>query len=328
MAAQALFFSPSFSFSHSLILSFSHMEPFELYILGCGSANPTQKHLPASQVLSTRGKLFMIDCGEGTQTRFARQGLSMKRVGHIFISHAHGDHCLGLPGLICTMSLLGRTSQLHIHAPQELEPFLQAALRLFCPNLEFQVLFHAVDTTTHQIVYEDRSIEVWSLPLRHRVPCCGYLFREKPGLPHIRREIIDMYEVPVSQINNIKAGMDWTLKDGTVIPNSCFVTPPSPVRSFAYCSDTTPLPSLTPMIQGVDLLFHEATFDKDNEFRARQTFHSTTVEAAQIAHDAQVGRLCIGHYSSRMRDEAKMLAEAQAFFPNTILANEGLHISI
>lgn len=304
------------------------MEPLDLYILGCGSANPTQRHQPASQVLSTRGKMFMIDCGEGTQTRFARLGLSMKRVGHIFISHAHGDHCLGLPGLICTMSLLGRTSQLHIHGPQELEPFLQSALQLFCPNLEFQVLFHAVDTTRHQLIHHDRSIEVWSLPLRHRVPCCGFLFREKPGQPHIRRDMIDMYEIPVSQINNIKAGMDWTMPDGTIIPNSRLTTPPSPTRSYAYCSDTSPLPSLIPLIEGVDLLFHEATFDKENEFRARQTFHSTTLEAAQTAKDAHVGQLVIGHYSSRMRNEEQMLNEARSIFPNTILSDEGKHISI
>ena len=304
------------------------MEPLDLHIIGCGSANPTQKHRPACQVLSTRGKNFMIDCGEGSQNRFARQGLSMKRIGHIFISHAHADHCLGLPGLICTMSLLGRTSQLHIHGPQELEPFLQSALGLFCPHLEFQVLYHVVDTRAHALIYEDRSIEVWSLPLRHRVPCCGYLFREKPGQRHIRRDMIDMYEIPISQINNIKAGMDWTLDDGTVIPNDRLTTPPSPTRSFAYCSDTAPQPSLVPLIQGVDLLFHEATFDKENEFRARQTFHSTTLEAAQIAHEAQVGRLCIGHYSSRMRNEQKLLAEARSIFANTILANEGLKISI
>lgn len=304
------------------------MEPLELHIIGCGSANPTQRHRPACQVLSTRGKLFMIDCGEGTQERFAQKGLSMKRVGHIFISHAHGDHCLGLPGLICTMSLLGRTAQLHIHGPKELEAFLQSATELFCPNLEFEVIFHAVDTRKHQIVHEDKSIEVWSLPLCHRVPCCGFLFREKPSLPHIRRDMIDMYEIPISQINNIKAGMDWTLPDGTIVPNEKLVTPPTPPRSFAYCSDTTPLPSLVPMIKDVDLLFHEATFDQENEFRARQTYHSTTTEAAGIAKEAHVGQLCIGHYSSRMRDEEKMLREARSIFPNTVLADEGKSIII
>ena len=270
----------------------------------------------------------MVDCGEGTQTRFARMGLSIQRVGHIFISHAHADHSLGLPGLICTMSLLGRTSQLHIHGPRELEAYLQTSMQTFCPEPDFQVLFHPVDTARHQLIFEDRSIEVWSLPLRHRVPCCGYLFREKPGLPHIRREMIDMYEIPVSQINNIKAGQDWTLPDGTVVPNSRLVTPPSPTRSYAYCSDTAPLPSLVQQIEGVDLLFHEATYFKDDELRARQTFHSTSVEAAQTALNARVGRLCIGHYSARIKDEPRLLREAQSIFPNTILADEGLHLCI
>ncbi len=321
----------TFSILHSTfyILHFNKsVEPFDIYIIGCGSANPTQRHLPACQVLSTHGKQFMIDCGEGTQTRFARMGLNMNRVGHIFISHAHGDHCLGLPGLICTMSLLGRTAQLHIHGPKELEGFLQNALQLFCPHLDFQVEFHTVDTTRHQMVHEDRSMEVWSLPLRHRVPCCGYLFREKEGLRHIRREMIEVYDIPISQINNIKAGMDWTLPDGTVVPNSRLTTPPSPTRSFAYCSDTGPVPTLAPMIHGVDLLFHEATYGKDDELRARQTNHSTSVEAAEIARKAEVGKLCIGHYSSRIKEEGKLLLEAQEIFPNTILADEGLHISI
>lgn len=304
------------------------MEPLTLHILGCGSANPTKTHKPACQVLSTRGKNFMIDCGEGTQMRLARLGLSMKRIGHIFISHTHGDHCMGLPGLICTMSLLGRTAQLHIHAPQQLEPFLQTAMQTFCPDLDFQVIFHPVNTRLHKLIYEDKSIEVWSLPLHHRVPCCGYLFREKPGLPHIRRDMIDMYEIPVSQINNIKAGMDWIQPDGTVVPNDRLVTPPSPSRSFAYCSDTTYLPSLAELVRGVDLLFHESTYPQDNVLRARQTFHSTSAEAAQIARMAQVRRLCIGHYSARIKDEAALLREAQAIFPNTILANEGLKIDI
>lgn len=304
------------------------MEPLDLYILGCGSANPTQRHQPASQVLSMRGKHFMIDCGEGTQTRLARRGLGMKRIGHIFISHAHGDHSLGLPGLICTMSLLGRTAQLHIHAPQELKTFLDISLQTFCPDLDFEVLFHCIDTTQHQIIFEDRSIEVWSLPLHHRVPCCGFLFREKTGQRHIRREMIDFYDIPTSQISNIKAGKDWTMPDGAVIPNEQLTTPPSPSRSFAYCSDTTYLPRLAEMIQGVDLLFHEATFGKADELRTKWTYHSTAEQAAQIAVQANAKRLCIGHFSARIKDEEQLLHEAKAIFPNTILANEGLHISI
>jgi len=304
------------------------VEPFEVNILGCGSANPTQKHLPACQVVQTRGKAFMIDCGEGCQMRLGRQGINMNRIGHIFISHAHGDHCFGLPGLISTMGLLGRVAQLHIHGPQELEPWLENTLKSFCQEMEYEVIYYPVDTESNQLIYEDRSIEVWSLPLRHRIPCCGYLFREKPGQRHIRREMIDAFEIPISQINNIKAGADWTLPDGTIIPNERLTTPPSPTRSFAYCSDTAPLPHLAEQIKGVNLLFHEATFGQDDEMRARLTNHSTSIQAAKVALAAGVGQLCIGHYSARIEDEQQLLEEAKSIFPNTILGDEGLKISI
>jgi len=304
------------------------MEEFSVHILGCGSANPTQRHRPASQVLAMRGKLFMVDCGEGSQTRMVQQGLGMKRLNHIFITHTHGDHCFGLPGLISTMGLLGRTAQLHLYAPKDLEPFIKQTLETFCQDIEYKVLFHVVDTTKNALVYEDRSIEVWTLPLRHRVPCCGYLFREKQGLRHIRRDKIDFYNIPVSQINNIKAGADWTAKDGTTIPNEQLTTDPTPTRSWAYVSDTSYLPSLVPMLSGVNLLFHEATFSKDDELRAKKTFHSTSLQAACIAKKANVGQLCIGHYSARIDNENKLLDEAKEMFPNTILANERLKIVI
>ena len=275
-----------------------------------------------------RGKLFMVDCGEGTLMRLAQQGLAMNKIGHIFISHAHGDHCFGLPGLISTMGLLGRVSQLHIHGPQELEPFIQQTLQTFCQEMEYEVLFHPVLTREHYLIYEDRSIEVWSLPLRHRVPCCGFHFREKPGQRHIRREMIEMYEIPVCHINNIKAGADWLMPDGEVIPNDRLTLPPSPTRSYAYCSDTSYKPCISEWIQGVDLLFHEATFNQENLLRAQQTNHSTSEQAAKVALAANAKRLCIGHYSARIHDEQQLLREAQAIFPNTILADEGLKIEI
>ncbi len=304
------------------------MEEFSIHILGCGSANPLQRHKPASQVLCTRGKLFMVDCGEGTQMRLSSQGLPLGRLGHIFLTHPHGDHCFGLPGIINTMGLLGRTAQLHIHAPKEIEPFIMQTLSIFCHDPGYPIIFHSVDTTQHRMIHEDRSIEVWSLPLNHRVPCCGYLFREKQGLRHIRREMIDTYEIPIYYINNIKAGADWTLDDGTVIPNEKLTTPPSSTRSWAYVSDTRFFPSLANLVKGVDLLFHEATFGKDDEQRARQTHHSTSTQAATIARDAGVGQLCIGHYSARIKDEETHLAEAKAVFPNTILANEGMKLTL
>lgn len=307
------------------------METFNIHILGCGSANPLGKHKPASQVLSMRGKLFMVDCGEGTQMRLAEQHLQMNRIGHIFITHGHGDHCFGLPGLINTMGLLGRNAQLHVHAPVTLEEFLNTILHVFCQQMTYPVIFHAVDTTQHKCIYEDRSLEVWSIPLNHRVPCCGYLFKEKEGLRHINRQMIEAYEIPTYQLNNIKAGANWTTADGELIPNEILTTPPTPTRSWAYVSDTRVKEDIVPWIHGVNLLYHEATFPATELLRAKQTYHSTGKEAGQIARMAAVKLLCIGHYSARIKTaqaEAQLLTEAQQEFTNTILADEGLCIKL
>lgn len=304
------------------------MESFTLHILGCGSARPTRKHSPACQVLDCRGKLFMTDCGEGAQLSFTHSRLNMNRLGHIFISHNHGDHVFGLPGLICTLSLLGRTADLHIHAPEQMRPFLEMAQTWWCENPGYRIVFHPVDTTRHALVHEDRSIEVWSLPLRHRVPCSGYLFREKPGLPHIRREMIDAFNIPFSQINNIKAGSGWITPDGTILSHQQLTIPAAPSRSYAYCSDTVFTPSLVPLIKGCTLLFHEATYPGCKAARAKETAHSTAPQAAQIALEAQVGKLCIGHFSASIDNENELLQEAKSIFPNTLLAKEGLQINL
>lgn len=255
--------------------------------------------------------------------QWARVGLGMSRLNHIFISHIHGDHCFGLPGLISTMGLLGRTADLHIHAPAGLKPFVDCILTHFCQDMDYDVFFHEVDTTQHQMVYEDRSVEVWSLPLKHRVPCAGFLFKEKPLLPHIRPEMLQAYDIPVSQVNNIKAGMDWTTPDGDVIPNSRLTRPADPPRSYAYCSDTQYMPRLAQWLKGVNLLFHEATFGEGYAKRAQQTCHSTARQAAMVAEAAGAGRLLVGHYSGRVKDEKMHLAEAKEVFANSFLSNEG-----
>ncbi len=270
----------------------------------------------------------MIDCGEGAQSGFARQGFNMNRLGHIFISHNHGDHVFGLPGLISTMGLLGRTADLHIHGPQQMEEFMTMLLRTYCEGMTYNVLFHSVDTTRHQIVHQDRSITVWSIPLSHRIPCSGYLFREVPSLPHIRREMIDAYCIPVSQINNIKAGASWVTEDGTLIPNERLTIPAEPPRSYAYCSDTAYQPALSDLLKGITLLYHEATYPQELLARAQETCHSTALQAAMIARNAKVGRLCIGHYSGRIKDETAHLKEATEIFPNTVLADEGLILEL
>lgn len=299
------------------------MEPFKVHILGCGSALPTMKHLPSSQVVDIRGKLFMIDCAEGTQVQLRRTHQSFSRISSVFISHLHGDHCFGLIGMISTFGLSGRTSPLHIYAPAEMGKLLQLQTEMFLQTLEFEVIFHAVDTTKASIIYEDRSLSVSTIPLEHRIPCSGFLFREKPTLPHIRREMIDYYQIPLSQIQNVKNGMDWTTESGEVIPNSRLVTPAAATRSYAYCSDTRYIPYLYKQLQGVNLLYHESTYAEDRAAKAVLYNHSTAKQAAMVARDAGVGKLLLGHYSARYDDEQVLLNEAKEVFPNTFLTNEG-----
>lgn len=298
------------------------MEPFRVYVLGCGSALPTTRHLPSMQVVECRGKLFMVDCGEGAQLQVRRSSLSFGKLGHIFISHLHGDHCFGLLGLISSFGLLGRTATLHIYAPGQLQTMLAAQMQFFCRDLGYEVEFHPVDTTRQAVIYDDRSLTVETIPLEHRVPCCGYLFREKPSLPHIRRDMIDLYQIPMSQINNIKAGQGYTCEDGTVVPHERLVTPADSPRSYAYCSDTRFMPSLAESLKGVSTLYHESTYAADNILMAEKYYHSTAAQAATVARDAGVGKLLLGHFSSRYTDENILLEEARKVFPESYLSRE------
>lgn len=304
------------------------METFRVHILGCSSATPTVKHFPACQVLNVREKLFMIDCGEGAQWQLRRQCLPFSRLQAIFLSHLHGDHVFGLPGLISTFSMLGRTQSLHIYAPDDLESVLTPWLDFFSPGLEFELVFHQVDPKQEAVIYEDRSMRVTTLPLSHRVPCCGYRFDEKPTLPHIRRDMIDFLQIPTYAIAGIKEGGSWTDAEGREWSHEQLTTPSYAPRSYAYCSDTQYRSDLAERVKGVNLLYHEATFDSTVEARARQTCHSMAHQAAQVALDAGAKRLLIGHFSARYDNEAPLLREAQAVFPATMPANEGLTIEI
>lgn len=304
------------------------MEKFELTILGCGSALPTVRHFATSQVINVREKLYMIDCGEGAQLQMRRSRLKFSHLNHIFISHLHGDHCFGLIGLISTFGLLGRTAALHVHAPKDFGPMLQSLLDFFCKGSGFEVEFHPVDTTRHALIHEDRSVSVYSIPLRHRIACCGFLFKEKALLPHIKRDLIDFYQIPLCEINNIKNGKDWVTAEGKVVPYTHLTTPAAPPRAYAYCSDTCYLPELSRVVEGVDLLFHEATFLHEDRQRARETFHTTALQAATLAKASHVKALCIGHFSARYEDESVLLDEARSVFPATVLAKENLVIRI
>ena len=300
------------------------MKSFKVHILGCGSALPTLQHYASSQIVEFRDKCFMIDCGEGTQMQVRHTHIHFSKIQAVFISHIHGDHCFGLIGMISTFGMLGRTAPLHIYAPAELESILNAQVELFCTGLEYNIVFHAVDTAERTVIYEDRSLIVETIPLEHRVPCCGFIFREKPALPHIRRDMIDFYNIPISQINSIKAGAGWTTPDGDFVPHERITVPADAPRSYAYCSDTHYLPHLHELIKGVSTLYHESTYAEDNIEKARIYHHSTAAQAAMVARDANVGKLLLGHYSSRYRDESVLLDEAKAIFPNSYLTNEKL----
>jgi len=298
------------------------LEPFRVHILGCGSALPTPRHHASAQVVEVRGKLFLVDCGEGTQIQLRRSHIRFTKISAVFISHLHGDHCFGLIGMLSTFGLLGRTARLAIYAPQALEEVLRLQMKLFCHDFDYEVDFHAVDTARQQVVYDDRSLTVETLPLEHRMPCCGYLFREKPLQPHIRRDMIDFYHIPLSQIGNIKAGADWTTPDGDIVPNSQLVTPAQQPRSYAYCSDTRYIPTLHKRIMGVSTLYHESTYGEDNLTLAQKYCHSTARQAAQVALDAHAGKLLLGHYSQRYDDEQVLLREALEVFPQSFLTDE------
>lgn len=304
------------------------MAEFNINILGCGSALPTTRHLATSQIVDLRDKLYMIDCGEGTQVQMRRMRVRFGRLAHIFISHLHGDHCFGLPGLISTLGMLGRTGELVMHGPKEVETYLRPVMDLFCRGMEFEVRFNPVDTRSHSLVMEDRSLSVYSIPLKHRIPTCGYLFAEKPKEAHIIREMTDFYQVPVRCMKDIKQGQDYVTPEGEVVPNSRLTRPAAPPKRYAFCSDTAYNRSIIPIIEGADLLYHEATFAECDLARAKETFHSTARQAAEIARDAHVKRLVIGHYSARYEDLSELHREAEAVFPGTILGNEGTVIPV
>jgi len=298
------------------------MQKATLSILGCGSALPTHKNFPTAQLLEIRDKQFLIDCGEGTQIRMRQMGLRTNRLGHIFISHLHGDHCFGLIGLISSFGMMNRTAELHIHAQSDLEKILQPQLNYFCEELPFNIIFHTFNPRKHELIYEDRSVNVFSIPLKHRVPCCGFLFEEKPRDRHIIREMIDFYRIPTWRIPKIRQGEDFVTEEGEIISNNQLTTPNETPKRFAYCSDTAYSEKIIPIIKGVDCLYHEATFMEDEAVRSKQTEHSTARQAATIALKANVKQLIIGHYSARYIHQNELLNEAKAVFENTVLGED------
>jgi ribonuclease Z len=296
---------------------------FSVTILGSSSALPTSTRFPSAHVLSAHERLFLIDCAEGTQMQLRRMHIKLSKINNIFISHLHGDHTLGLIGLISTLNLIGRKSALNIYAFKELEKNLLYNLNFFVDELNFKIVFHAIEPKMHQVIYDDGKITVESIPLKHRIPSTGFLFKEKRGLLNIRKDLIKKYSLTLSEISSIKNGNDFTTSEGFVIPNSDLTYYSSEPRSYAYCSDTMYVEKIVKIVKNVDLLYHEATFANKDAKLAKLTGHSTAEQAAIIAKKSSAKKLIIGHFSSRYKSVDPLLNEAKAIFENTTAVEDG-----
>jgi len=296
---------------------------FSITILGSNSALPTSERYPTAQVLNVSERFFLIDCGEGTQLQLRRNKIKFSKINHIFISHLHGDHCFGLIGLISTFGLLGRKNDLFIHAHSDLSSILNPQLEYFCRDLPFNVIIKPFDASNTSIIYEDKHVSVETIPLVHRIPTVGFLFKQKPEELKLKKSFVFSYQPSIKQMLAIKQGEDFVSNEGEVISNSEITLPQELPLSYAFCTDTRYTEKIIEQIYGADVLYHEATFTKENKVLAKKTFHSTAQQAGMLAQKANVGKLLIGHFSSRYYDLQPFLEEAQQEFPNTFLAREG-----
>lgn len=296
--------------------------PISVTILGNSSAKPTAKGHPSAQVVNINEQLFLVDAGEGVQRQMARCGISPLKLRAVFISHLHGDHVFGLFPLLSTLGLYGRRTPLKIYAPRPFGEALEGFLRLFESDLPYTPEWVEVDTTKHQIIFENDTTEIWSLPLRHRVPTAGYLFRQKEPALNVTKYAIERYELDMHQIVAAKRGEDIELTSGEIISNSLLTYRPYPPMSYAYCSDTNYSARLAKMCEGVDMLYHEATYDASMQKMAKLRGHSSTTDAAKVAKMAGAGKLLIGHFSSRYKELEPLLQECREIFPETYIAEE------
>ena len=303
------------------------MALFQLNILGCGSAIPTARHNPSAQILDIRDNLFMIDCGEGAQLTMRKMRLKYNRLNHIFISHLHGDHCFGLIGLLSSMALQEKAGSVTIHIFEEGAELFDQQLKFFCRDIPFEIKFNVI-TPQRATIFESHAITIETIPLFHRVPCVGFLFKEKPKLRHLKGDMVKFYNIPIKELQGIKEGNDFITPDGVIVPNARLTTDADKVMSYAYCSDTAFNPKVAEMVAGVDTIYHEATYTNEFAHLASGRGHSTAQEAARIAQMAGASRLILGHFSKRYRDESPLINEATEIFPNTILANDGMRIDL
>lgn len=304
------------------------MPEFQVNYLGCGSATPTPRHLPACQVINFRGRLMMIDCGEGAQLQLRRMHLKFNRINHIFISHLHGDHFLGLPGLLSTLALHETGGTITVHVFEQGAELLDKILSVFCRERTYTLEYDILDPKGGTVL-DEKALSVESFPLNHRVPCVGFVFREKAGDRHLIGDMVRYLNIPVRQLPLIKAGADYIKPDGTIVPNERLTTAPTPPRSYAYCSDTAYSEAIVPAVKGVGTLYHEATYCNDNSYKAFARGHSTAAEAGRIATLAGASRLVLGHYSQAYDDDQLFADEAaQTFAGPVIAAREGLVIDL
>jgi len=297
---------------------------FELTILGSSSALPTSKRNLTAHVLNVYERYFLIDCGEGTQTQLRKNKIPFGRINHIFISHVHGDHIYGLFGLLSSLNLLKRDKDLHIYAHSNLKKGIKYIMKHYEGKFSYKIYYHDLNTEKAELIYEDENVEVFSFPLTHKIPVAGFLFKEKPRLPNIKKSYVQHYQIPIRNIHQIKMGADYQTSDGKVIPNSELTYSPYKRRSYAFCTDTAYDESIIPHIENADILYHEATFKEEHSDQAETTYHSTAKQAGFIAEKANVKKLIIGHFSARYKSIEELLAEAVSVFPNTQAAEDGL----
>lgn len=304
------------------------MMTFEVTILGCGAATPTMRHFPTSQIVNIHDKLFLIDCGEGTQLQLRKYKVKFQRIQAVLISHLHGDHYLGLMGLISSMHLLGRKNKLFICGPTALKEIIELQMKLSEMYLSFELEFISTQNHPGGEIMVDNTLSIRPIPLKHRIPCFGFVFTEIERKPKVSRNSIERWKLTVAEILLLKNKKDIERADGTVLKWQEVTEKTTPPRSYAFCSDTAYDAKVIEEVKDVDLLYHEATFKKEMAKRAKETYHSTTEQAGMVAKLANVGQLVIGHFSSRYNNDEELLVETQMVFPNTILANEGLVIPI
>ncbi len=301
---------------------------FQITILGSGSSLPTMVRNPTSQVVNVNENLYLIDCAEGTQLQLKRYKVKFQKIEHIFISHLHGDHYLGLIGLIQSMHLLGRKKELHIHAHPSLWEIIKLHNSVSETYLKYPINFHPLEYEGKNLIHEDSKTKVYSIPLKHRIPTCGFLFEEKERELTITKQTIQNFEIPVAAIRDIKKGKDFKTEKGRIIPNSLLTEKPIPPRKYAFCSDTMYFEKIIEHITGFDLLYHEATFLDDLKARAKETYHSTASQAALIAEKAGVKKLLLGHFSVRYKEYEAFLEQSRNIFSETTLAQDGMVIDL